>query len=184
MQYKSETMNKNKQYTENLNTKEWREKKRFILKRDNYTCTECKSKSTLLHVHHKIYIENRLPWQYEDKHLTTLCETCHSWLHGNQTVKVLNEKKNKILHKEQSKKDIDLIKMQNMLSENDKKLNKKYNKLDLLPQTKALPDLYVPKNKEISEKLKKRMEKKRQLPKKKIIRYQVFRGMLKTLKNS
>ena len=182
MQYKSNAMNKNKKYTENLNTKEWREKKRFILKRDNYTCTKCKSKSTLLHVHHKLYIENRLPWEYEDKHLTSLCETCHSWLHGNQTVKVLNEEKTKILRKEQFKKEIDLIKMQNMLSENDKQLNEKYNKVNILPQTKALPNLYVPKNKEMSKKLKDKMHKKIVLPKNKSVRYEIFNAMTKVLK--
>ena len=39
-----------------------------------------------LEVHHKIYILNRLPWQYENDKLSTLCNWCHWKFHENNQV--------------------------------------------------------------------------------------------------
>lgn len=36
-----------------------------------------------LHVHHKYYIEDRFPWEYDDDSLITLCSDCHSETHEN-----------------------------------------------------------------------------------------------------
>lgn len=44
-----------------------------------------------LHVHHHYYKMNKLPWEYPDEALTTLCWECHETLHQNIKVPVLDE---------------------------------------------------------------------------------------------
>jgi 5-methylcytosine-specific restriction endonuclease McrA len=44
-----------------------------------------------LEVHHKKYILNRLPWDYKNDDLTTLCNHCHTDFHKNNKVPVFNE---------------------------------------------------------------------------------------------
>ena len=41
-----------------------------------------------LHVHHKLYILERLPWEYNDEELITLCNWCHWDLHLNEIIPV------------------------------------------------------------------------------------------------
>lgn len=41
-----------------------------------------------LHVHHKFYIVNKLPWEYEDDDLTTLCNVCHMNLHEKTIIPI------------------------------------------------------------------------------------------------
>ena len=45
---------------------------------------------TGLHIHHRYYIKNKLPWEYKDDALTTLCMDCHKDLHKNKKVPVYN----------------------------------------------------------------------------------------------
>jgi len=60
----------------------WREKRKRILKRDNYKCQICHSKENL-EIHHRLYLFSRrkqrmhFPWEYPDRLLVTLCESCH-----------------------------------------------------------------------------------------------------------
>lgn len=44
-----------------------------------------------LHVHHKYYQEELLPWEYPDHALTTLCFFCHEKLHANQKIEWLDK---------------------------------------------------------------------------------------------
>ena len=44
-----------------------------------------------LHVHHKLYFKGRLPWNYEDFHLVTVCDRCHIHFHQKHKVKVYDE---------------------------------------------------------------------------------------------
>jgi hypothetical protein len=39
-----------------------------------------------LHVHHKYYQYGKLPWEYPDEALTTLCWNCHEELHKNEKI--------------------------------------------------------------------------------------------------
>ncbi|WP_416439675.1 hypothetical protein [Phnomibacter sp. MR] len=41
-----------------------------------------------MHVHHRLYIYDRLPWQYADKYLSCMCENCHHRWHQQHRVKV------------------------------------------------------------------------------------------------
>ncbi|TMI72079.1 MAG: hypothetical protein E6H09_11155 [Bacteroidetes bacterium] len=43
-----------------------------------------------LHVHHRYYKQDLLPWQYPDDALITLCWSCHENLHKNQKVPILD----------------------------------------------------------------------------------------------
>lgn len=53
------------------------EKRLEILQRDDWACTFCGDKEKTLHVHHRQYIKGRMPWEYEEEFLTTLCFECH-----------------------------------------------------------------------------------------------------------
>jgi hypothetical protein len=68
-------------YAEQLKSPKWQKKRLEILERDNYECRECKSKDRKLHVHHGYYDRDRLAWEYENKYLHTLCESCHKVHH-------------------------------------------------------------------------------------------------------
>ena len=51
-----------------------------ILRRDGHRCTVCQASSmegASLSVHHKVYVRGRLPWEYPDEQLVTLCEDHH-----------------------------------------------------------------------------------------------------------
>lgn len=70
-------------YKEQLKTPEWKEKRLSILKRDNFQCQYCNrnAKEKLLHVHHLVYFQNVMAWEYDNVYLTTYCEKCHSDWH-------------------------------------------------------------------------------------------------------
>lgn len=55
----------------------WQEKKGVILRRDKFTCLSCEDKNKTLHVHHVFYVKGRMPWDYPDWSLSTLCKDCH-----------------------------------------------------------------------------------------------------------
>ena len=48
-------------------------------------------KNIYLHVHHRFYVLGRLPWEYMDEELTTLCNWCHWKLHENEKIKIYQE---------------------------------------------------------------------------------------------
>lgn len=78
-------------YNELLHRDEWRAKRRAILQRDGGACRNCGSRNGL-QVHHRQYHRcartghKLAPWCYADRHLITLCDTCHR--HGHQAFQV------------------------------------------------------------------------------------------------
>lgn len=46
-----------------------------------------------LNVHHKYYIKNSLPWDYEDDALVTLCDECHKKIHKTINIPVYRNAK-------------------------------------------------------------------------------------------
>jgi 5-methylcytosine-specific restriction endonuclease McrA len=74
-----------------LLSKEWKEKRKEILKKDNYKCKCCGS-SNELQIHHRQYHyslklrRHRKPWEYPSLLLITLCRKCHQ--KGHQKYKV------------------------------------------------------------------------------------------------
>ena len=64
-------------YSDKLKDPRWQKKRLEIMQRDNWTCQLCFDTEETLQVHHKKYIYNKSPWEYDNKHLITVCETCH-----------------------------------------------------------------------------------------------------------
>ena len=50
------------------------------MERDSFKCLSCGSENKLT-VHHLYYKHGCKPWEYPDKSLVKLCETCHNELH-------------------------------------------------------------------------------------------------------
>lgn len=67
-------------YADKLRRPEWQEKRAAILKRANGHCEQC-GEQDRFHVHHKIYIAGRQPWEYKDDQLIALCPSCHEFAH-------------------------------------------------------------------------------------------------------
>lgn len=76
-------------YKEMLKQEKWASKRREILERDSHKCLNCESNFSL-QVHHKVYITGRLPWEYSNSQLITLCDSCHSTLHEKIPKHLLN----------------------------------------------------------------------------------------------
>ena len=80
-----------KTYNDLLLSPLWINKRKKILIRDNNRCRSC-GKSERLDVHHRQYhiIKStgkfKLPWEYNDRYLITLCENCH--YSGHELIKV------------------------------------------------------------------------------------------------
>lgn len=69
-------------YTELLKDPRWQKKRLEIMQRDGFACALCMDETSTLHVHHKKYKSGCAPWEYEDKYLITLCDSCHGKQHG------------------------------------------------------------------------------------------------------
>lgn len=88
MKYKNNYIKpqENIKYDSLLKMPQWIRKRNEILKRDNHCCRSCGSKNTL-QVHHRQYHMNQstgmmqVPWNYSDKLLITLCNSCHELGH-------------------------------------------------------------------------------------------------------
>jgi 5-methylcytosine-specific restriction endonuclease McrA len=50
-----------------------------------------------LHVHHTLYVIERMPWNYEDKELVTLCFSCHMKEHEDGVIPVYLREIDKII---------------------------------------------------------------------------------------
>ena len=67
----------NKSYSDLLKDPRWQKKRLAILERDGWKCRACGDGEETLHVHHCYYEASREPWDYPDKSLVVLCESCH-----------------------------------------------------------------------------------------------------------
>lgn len=70
-------MDSKKSYSEKLKDPRWQKMRLQILERDGWKCRRCGDAKSTLHVHHKVYLPGKDPWEYEPCYLATLCETCH-----------------------------------------------------------------------------------------------------------
>ena len=64
-------------YSEKLKDPRWQKKRLEILQRDGFSCKICNDSTTTLHVHHRLYLMGRDPWDYPDEFFVTLCAPCH-----------------------------------------------------------------------------------------------------------
>ncbi|WP_159478610.1 hypothetical protein [Dyadobacter sp. 3J3] len=61
-------------------------KGRAIKHRKAIPITKKVDNAVVMHVHHKFYILDKLPWNYHVEDLTTLCNICHTDFHKNNKV--------------------------------------------------------------------------------------------------
>ncbi len=69
-------------YADLLRDPRWQKKRLQIMERDGWRCIACHSDKKTLNVHHSRYVQGRMPWEYPDEELHTLCEDCHADEHG------------------------------------------------------------------------------------------------------
>jgi len=69
------------EYKELLKDPRWQRKRLEIFQRDDWTCKYCGNSEIELHAHHKEYIKDLKPWEYEDSLLITVCRICHDQMH-------------------------------------------------------------------------------------------------------
>ncbi len=91
-------------YEELLNTAEWHARRIQVLVRDRYECQHCGCEGTgvdnhVLQIHHRYYVINKLPWDYPDDALMTLCKECHTKLHEAGHVLVYEEVEGKLVRR-------------------------------------------------------------------------------------
>ncbi len=55
---------------------------------DTFSIPIISEKSIIMHVHHRFYIKGKLPWEYDDDALITLCNWCHWELHEQTKVPI------------------------------------------------------------------------------------------------
>lgn len=71
-------------YKKQLQSKEWKEKRKEVFKERGEVCERC-GKTDNLQIHHKEYLNNRKAWEYDTFYLEVLCRSCHSEHHGYKT---------------------------------------------------------------------------------------------------
>ena len=91
-----------KQYRGLLKENKWKHKAKEIRARDGNKCVKCGSKGPL-QVHHLFYVKNKMPWDYPNDAMVTLCSVCHRKEHGIE-IKPKFKKKPKPVATKQSKK--------------------------------------------------------------------------------
>jgi len=64
----------------------WIEVRDKIKLRDNYSCTRCKCKDKVLHVHHTRYVIGKKLWEVPKVYLITLCVDCHEKEHRSKKI--------------------------------------------------------------------------------------------------
>lgn len=64
-------------YSDKLKDPRWQKKRLEMFDQFEWQCCNCKSKVNELHLHHKFYLPNRDPWDYEDHYFSVLCSSCH-----------------------------------------------------------------------------------------------------------
>jgi len=69
-----------KTYAEKLKDPRWQKKRLEVMQRDDFTCRGCQDTKNALNVHHCYYLPRTAPWDYPEKDLVTLCESCHNEL--------------------------------------------------------------------------------------------------------
>lgn len=81
------------EYAELLNTWEWKHfRNAFIESRRKESgevlCDDCgyDTPDGSLHVHHKVYRRNQLPWEYDFSDLRLICKECHAAIHKTENM--------------------------------------------------------------------------------------------------
>lgn len=72
---------KKKSYSEKLLDQRWQKKRLELLEAAKWKCCsrfcQNQTENPSLHVHHKLYLRGRDPWEYDDWAYMVLCDECH-----------------------------------------------------------------------------------------------------------
>jgi hypothetical protein len=71
-------------YSEKLRDPRWQRRRLEKLQKADFHCESCSDGKSTLHVHHRIYRKGADPWEYTDKELVVLCESCHDDEHRTE----------------------------------------------------------------------------------------------------
>lgn len=69
-------------FSKELKSEEWDNKRKSILQRDGFTCCACGAFGKTLNVNHLSYEKGKEYWDYPDSNFVTLCKDCHKKVHG------------------------------------------------------------------------------------------------------
>lgn len=75
-------MNNRSQYLQKLLDPKWQKKRLEVMSHNDFCCEICGDSESTLHVHHKQYLKNYEPWEYEVRQLSCVCENCHKNTHN------------------------------------------------------------------------------------------------------
>lgn len=67
---------------EDINTEQWKSKRKEIIQRDEFTCCACGDFGKTLNVHNLSYEKGKEYWNYPNSNFVTLCCDCHKKLHN------------------------------------------------------------------------------------------------------
>jgi 5-methylcytosine-specific restriction endonuclease McrA len=94
-----------KQYRELLKENKWKHKAKEIRARDGNKCVQCGAKGRL-QVHHLFYVDNKMPWDYPNDAMVTLCSVCHRKEHGIEVKPKAKKKPKPVATKQQKKRKL------------------------------------------------------------------------------
>jgi hypothetical protein len=72
-------------YSEKLQDPRWQKKRLEIMSRDEFKCVKCSSETNTLTVHHFYYVTGRMPWEYPNGSMATMCRNCHFEGHADSS---------------------------------------------------------------------------------------------------
>ena len=55
------------------------------MSRDSFRCVKCASETNTLTVHHFYYVTGRMPWEYPNGSMATMCRNCHFECHEDSS---------------------------------------------------------------------------------------------------
>ncbi len=59
----------------------WQKKRLEVMERDKFSCARCGDNESTLNVHHSHYTKGTKIWEYSNRDLLTMCESCHKEVH-------------------------------------------------------------------------------------------------------
>lgn len=122
--------------TFNYNCPDWIKKRKEVLKRDNFTCRGCESK-TDLQCHHSYYINGRKLWEYPLQSFITLCRDCHEKFHEKiKGSELVIRYKEAIAEKINEEKLLGFVYIKSKVVKNNKLVKKKPKAIKPLPKNK------------------------------------------------
>jgi hypothetical protein len=74
-------MNK-KTYYEKLKDPRWQKKRLEVMQKNDFNCEICGDGESTLNVHHKEYLKDLEPWEYNIYQLACICQSCHEEQHN------------------------------------------------------------------------------------------------------